>query len=104
MKDGAGALEKENGSGPEDFKHRFFPADSSWRGTKIERVEVYQEAPRTPRFADLQRESALILYLENGESLAFVHGLHDDSDDFAAITPAEIQERFKVGWECVGNW
>ncbi|MCB9351317.1 MAG: hypothetical protein H6573_28025 [Lewinellaceae bacterium] len=75
-----------------DFSSEIF---HDFTGRKIIGWKVFQEAPRTARFQDLPRESAVCLVMEGGRELFFVHGLHDNSDDFAVIQWEGILPEFK---------
>lgn len=68
-------------------------------GRRIVGYRCYREQPRNALFERLPRESALLLRFDDGGEIALVHGLHDDSDDFAVIAPQQILPRFTAGWE-----
>lgn len=76
------------------------PGDFPSQG-RIRTVRLFREQPRNARFQSMDRFSALIITLEDGHEIAFVHGLHDDSDDFAVVEPTEILPKFHDNWELV---
>lgn len=94
----------ESWPSPNDFAYRMDGEVDRWVKSHVVRIESYREAPRSSHFRNLSRESALLLYLDNGECIAFVHGLHDNSDDFAVVSKDQIQQRFADGWERIGCW
>jgi hypothetical protein len=80
-------------------------ASNFWRsviGSQVNAVSILVRRPSSALFAELPNEVGLCFSLDSGLKIAAVHGLHDDSDDFAIISSqailsklhAELQEVF----------
>ena len=74
-------------------------ADDFWRGVvgaTVRAISIVVRKPATARLAELPNEVGLCFTLNSGSKLVAVHGLHDDSDDFAIITEYRIPKAVRA--------
>ena len=63
-------------------------ADHFWQsviGARVDAISIFVRRPVSARLAELPNEVGLCFALDSGAKVVAVHGLHDDSDDFAII-------------------
>lgn len=88
-------------AGPSSSPYHLAPPDAFPSQGRILSVRLFREQPRNSRFDSLPRLPALLILLASGQEIAFVHGLHDDSDDFQVILADDILPQFSTNWELV---
>lgn len=68
-------------------------ADNFWRdvlGSTVVGVSILVRRPTSARLSQLPNEVGLCFSLNSGLKMLAVHGLHDDSDDFAVIPEERV--------------